>query len=308
MNLRGIDLNLLTVFDAIMAEGNQSRAAARLGMSQPAMSNALTRLRAALDDPLFVRTAQGMTPTPRARALAGPVRQALDLVQAGLERAKRKERFDFASSSRLFVIVVDDYGDTVLMPRLMDWLMRTAPGVRVRVRRDPAGAALSRKLDEGGVDLAIQYFRPQDHELQTRQLLDESFVCMVRQDHPIVGDSLSLAQYLALPHVVFGRLGRPGIRNSIVDRALHDMGLSRHIALQVPGFQSMPIIVRNTDFVCTLPRRIAQTYADALGLKTLRPPLELPPLPIYMGWSRLVERDPAHLWLRGSLYQLCQRL
>ncbi len=308
MNLRSIDLNLLTVFDAIMAEGNQSRAANRLGMSQPAMSNALARLRAALGDPLFVRTAQGMTPTPRGRALAEPIRQALDLVQTGLERSRRDDDFDYRSSTRPAVVVVDDYGDTVIMPRVMNWLMQTAPGVRVRIRRDPLGAALSKKLSDGSVDLAIRYFRQRDGELQAKMLIEEEFVSMVRQDHPAIGDSLSLAQYLALPHVVFGRLGRQGIRNSIVDRELRRLGLTRHIALQVPGFQSMPIIVQNTDFVCTLPRRMAQAYAHHLRLKTLKTPLDLPSLPLYMVWSKSMDRDPAHQWLRNSIYELCRRL
>jgi DNA-binding transcriptional LysR family regulator len=308
MNLRSIDLNLLTVFDAIMAEGNQSRAANRLGMSQPAMSNALARLRAALDDPLFVRTAQGMTPTPRGRALAEPIRQALDLVQTGLERSRRDDDFDYRSSTRPAVVVVDDYGDTVIMPRFMNWLMQTAPGVRVRIRRDPLGAALSKKLSDGSVDLAIRYFRQRDGELQAKMLIEEEFVSMVRQDHPAIGDSMSLAQYLALPHVVFGRLGRQGIRNSIVDRELRRLGLTRHIALQVPGFQSMPIIVQNTDFVCTLPRRMAQAYAHQLRLKTLKTPLDLPSLPLYMVWSKSMDRDPAHQWLRNSIYELCRRL
>jgi len=204
-----------------------------------------------------------MAPTARARALAEPVRQALDLVQAGLERVRRADDFDYRSSTRSVVIVVDDYGDTVIMPRFMNWLTQTAPGVRVRIRRDPVGAALSRKLRDGSVDLAVQYFRQRDGELQARQLLNEEFVSMVREDHPTVGDNLSLAQYLALPHVVFGRLGRQGIRNSIVDRELRRLGLTRHIALQVPGFQSMPIIVQNTDFVCTLPRRMAQAGAPS---------------------------------------------
>lgn len=308
MNLRSIDLNLLTVFDAIMAEGNQSRAANRLGMSQPAMSNALARLRAALGDPLFVRTAQGMTPTPRGRALAEPIRQALDLVQTGLERSRRDDDFDYRSSTRPAVVVVDDYGDTVIMPRFMNWLMQTAPGVRVRIRRDPLGAALSKKLSDGSVDLAIRYFRQRDGELQAKMLIEEEFVSMVRQDHPAIGDSMSLAQYLALPHVVFGRLGRQGIRNSIVDRELRRLGLTRHIALQVPGFQSMPIIVQNTDFVCTLPRRMAQAYAHQLRLKTLKTPLDLPSLPLYMVWSKSMDRDPAHQWLRNSIYELCRRL
>lgn len=308
MNLRSIDLNLLTVFDAIAAEGNQSRAASKLGMSQPAMSNALARLRAALDDPLFVRTAQGMTPTARARALVAPVRQALDLVQAGLERAKRDDRFDCSASTRMTVIVVEDYGDSVIIPRFMDWLMQTAPGMSVRLRRDPTGTALSNKLSDGTVDFAIQYSRPRDSELRAKHLLDEEFVSMVREDHPAIGDSLSLSQYLALPHVVFGRLGRKGIRNSLVDRELRRLGLTRKIALQVPGFQSMPVVVHNTNFICTLPRRMAQAYAHHFRLKTLRTPLDLPPLSLYLTWSKSMDRDPAHQWLRNSVYELCRRL
>lgn len=308
MNLRSIDLNLLTVFDAIMTEGNQTRAANRLGMSQPAMSNALARLRATLDDPLFVRTAQGMVPTPRSRALAEPIRQALDLVQAGLERSQQDSAFDYRSATRSIVIVVDDYGDTVLIPRLMNWLMQTAPGIRVRIRRDPLGVGLARKLEDGSVDLAIQYFTHRYPQLHARQLLREEFVSMVRQDHPEIGNSLSLEQYLAMPHVVFGRLGREGVRNSIVDRELKRLGVTRKVALEVPGFQSMPIIVQNTDFICTLPQRMAQAYAHHLRLKTLRPPLELPALPLHMLWSRSRDRDPASRWLRNAIHELCRRL
>jgi DNA-binding transcriptional LysR family regulator len=308
MNLRSIDLNLLTVFDAIVTEGNQSRAANKLGMSQPAMSNALARLRTALGDPLFVRTAQGMTPTARGRSLAAPVRQALDLIQAALDRTRRGDRFDYHSSTRSIVVATEDYGESVILPRFMNWLMQTAPGMRVRILRDPVGPALSRKLSDGSVDLAMRYFRVRDSELHCKHLLDEEFVSMVRQDHPSIGDGISLSQYLGLPHVVFGRLGRRGIKNSIVDRELRRLGHTRHIALQVPGFQSMAAIVRNTDFVCTMPRRMAQVYAHHFRLKVLRTPLELPPLPIFLLWSKSMDRDPAHQWLRESFHELCQRV
>ncbi len=307
MNLRSIDLNLLTVFDSIMTEGNLTRAADKLGMSQPAMSNALARLRAAVDDPLFVRTAQGMTPTPRARLLAGPVRQALDLIQAGLRTRRRGEVFDPGSSARSYVISVEDYGETVIMPRFMDWLMQVAPGVRIRIRPEP-GLTLSRKLGDGTIALATRYAAPQDAELNVRHLLDESFVSLVRHDHPTVGDSLTLAQYLSLPHVVFGRLGRKGVRGSVVDTALRRRGLKREIVLQVPGFQSMPVIVRNTNFICTMPRRMAQVYAHHYRLKTLKTPLELPPLPLYLVWGKAMDADPEHEWLRSSFYEICQRL
>ena len=135
MKLRSIDLNLLAVFDAIAAEGNLSRAARRLGMSQPAMSNALARLRETLDDPLFVRTGRGMEPTPRARLMTEPIRQALDLMQNSL---RTDSAFDFASSKRSFTVAVEDYGEAVVMPRFMEWLNRVAPGCMCAYGRNPA--------------------------------------------------------------------------------------------------------------------------------------------------------------------------
>ena len=140
MKLRSIDLNLLAVFDAIAAEGNLSRAARKLGMSQPAMSNALARLREVVDDPLFVRTGRGMEPTPRARLIAEPIRQALDLIQNSL---RLDNAFDYASSRRTFTVAVEDYGEAVIMPRFMEWLSRVAPGVRVRIRPEPGHALLA---------------------------------------------------------------------------------------------------------------------------------------------------------------------
>ena len=307
MNLRSIDLNLLAVFDAIVAEGNQSRAAKKLGMSQPAMSNALGRLRGVVDDPLFVRTMQGMVPTSRARALAEPIRQALDLIQAGLDRAKNDNSFEPNEATRSFVLAVDDYGDAVIMPRLLDWILKAAPGVSIRIRRETSKPGLT-QLASGGIDISIQYFRVRDSGLVVKHLIDEEFVSMVRNDHPTVGESLSLAQYTALPHVVFGRLGGKGIRNTAIDRQLRQLGLTRNIAMQVPGFQSMPVIVQATDCICTLPRRMAHAYAHFFRLKVLKPPLDLPPLQLYMIWSKTMGRDPAHEWLRNALYGLCQRL
>jgi len=307
MNLRNFDLNLLTVFDSIMTERSLSRAAEKLGMSQPAMSNALARLRAALDDQLFVRTARGMVPTQRARQLARPVRQALDLIQAGLRTRRPGETFDATSSTRTFVIAVEDYGETVIMPRFMDWLMQTAPAVQIRIRSEP-GKSLIRKLREGRIALATRHGHPNDSELHVQHLLDDEFVSMVRHDHPTVGDTLTLEQYLTLPHVVFGRLGRKGIRNSLVDTELRRLGVKRKIALQVPGFQSMPVIVRNTNFICTMPRRMAQIYADHFQLKKLKTPIDLPPLPLYLVWSKSMDSDPEHEWLRKSFCEICRRL
>ena len=301
MKLRSIDLNLLAVFDAIAAEGNLTRAAKKLGMSQPAMSNALARLREALDDPLFVRTGRGMESTPRARLMAEPIRQALDLMQNSL---RLDSAFDYASSKRTFTVAVEDYGEAVIMPRFMEWLNRVAPGVRVRIRPEPGNALLA-EMKRGAIDMAMEYYRPRDDEFRAQPLMEDTLVSMVRQGHPLVGDNLSLEQYVTLAHVV---IDSRSPRGPVVDRELKKLGLSREIALQVPHFLSMPLIVRTTDFVCTLPLRMARVYAEHFRLKVLKPPIDFPAIPVYLVWSKAMDADPGHQWFRNSFHDLCQRL
>ncbi len=301
MKLRSIDLNLLAVFDAIAAEGNLTRAANRLGMSQPAMSNALARLRETLDDPLFVRTGRGMEPTPRARLMTEPIRQALDLMQNSL---RTDSAFDYASSKRSFTVAVEDYGEAVVMPRFMEWLNRVAPGVHVRIRPE-SGDALLAEMKRGAIDMAMEYHRPQDKEFSVQTLMEETLVSMVRQGHPLVGDSLSLEQYVTLEHVV---IDSHSPRGPLVDRELKRRGLSRNIALQVPHFLSMPLIVRTTDIICTLPLRMARVYAEHFRLKVLKPPIDFPAIPVYLVWSKGLDADPGHQWFRNAFHNLCQRL
>jgi DNA-binding transcriptional LysR family regulator len=157
------------------------------------------------------------------------------LVQAGLHRSKTSEGFDYSSSTRQMTIVAEDYATVVLVPRFMNWLSQVAPNIRVRLRSDPINAALTTKLDEGSVDMAVRYRTSSDRKLRFRHLVDDEFVCMVRRDHPSVEESLSLNQYLALSHVVYGRLGRRGLQNSIVDREIKRLGATRKVALNTPG-------------------------------------------------------------------------
>lgn len=301
MNLRSLDLNLLGVFDAIFAEGNLTRASRRLGISQPAMSNALARLRASLDDPLFTRTGAGMTPTPRARALADPVRHALDLIQNALSPPAA---FDFQSSARRFTVAVEDYGEAVIIPRLTDWLCHAAPSLRLDVRPNE-GALLRECLLRGDVELGISYFRLKAPEFRNCTLMEDSVASMVREDHPEIGDSLNLEQYLALSHVILmPRTANP----PMIDRALGKLGFTRNIALEVPHFLSMPLIVKSTNLVCTLPRRMANVYAENFRLRILKTPVDFPVIPVYMIWHQSVDADPGHTWLRNSIRELCQRL
>lgn len=298
MNLRSFDLNLLPVFEAIYGEGNLTRAADKLGMSQPAMSNALNRLRKAVGDPLFTRTPRGMAPTMRAKQMAEHIRHALDLVETTLHEP---HAFDFASSTRTFSIAVEDYGEAVITPRFMDWLTDVAPSIRTRIR--PEHSSTARKmLSDGSVDLAVDYFPLKEEGFTNVRLMTDDLVSMVRQDHPVIGETISLKQYTSLPHVVLAQ------KRPIVDHVLRKHGLARNRPLEVPHFISMPLIVKSTDFICTLPRRMAMLYAEHFRVKMLEAPVTFPTIPIYLVWHESVANDPGHIWLRDSLRAFCRRL
>lgn len=298
MNINNLDLNLLKVFDALYRERNLTRAALKLCLSQPAVSNALSRLRLTLEDPLFLRNAQGMSPTPRAQQLAEPIQQALDLIQNGL---RENTPFDYGTSSRTFVIGVGDYGEAVILPRLMDWLMAVAPHIRIDIRAEH-GNQIKEEMKEGRIDFALDYFKSPDGRFTSQHLMNDSLVSLVRQDHPHAGEYLSLNDYLALPHVILAQ------KKPWIDAALKKKGMARNIAMQVPHFLSMPLIVQKTGLICTLPKRMAHVYADSFRVKVLKTPIAFQPFPIFSIWHESMENDPGHRWLRNAFYELCQRL
>ena len=249
MNLRSLDLNLLLVFDAVYNERHISKAATRLHLSQPTVSNALGRLRERLNDPLFERSAQGMTPTARAKALAAPIRQALDLLERGL---RLDNEFDYAASDREFVIAAEDYGESVILPRFIDWLSKVAPSIRIRVRPG-SGTQLRGELRDGSVDLALNYFALQEVGYQSICVMTETLLTLSRRDHPGMADKLNLETYLGHPHVVVAPLTSA---MPMIDLALSKRGVQRQIAVVVPHFLSMPMMVRSTKMLCTLPLRL----------------------------------------------------
>ncbi|MBW8639071.1 LysR family transcriptional regulator [Hoeflea sp. WL0058] len=301
MNLRSIDLNLLLVFDAVYSERSISRAALRLSLSQPAVSNALARLRHAIDDPLFKREGSGMAPTARAKALRDPIRKSLELLERGL---RSDEEFDYSKSNREFVIAVEDYGETILIPRFIDWLTEAAPGIHIQIRPEPS-AALTRELREGTVDLALDYFALQGEGFVSKCVLTEDLVTLARIDHPVLGEQLSLDTYLDLQHVVITprRKSRP-----MIDLALDKRGLKRKIALTVPHFLSMPAVVQRSNLLATLPRRMAFTYSDHFRLKSYTVPVRTPEFPIFLIWHEALDEDPSHRWLRNHIIALCANL
>jgi DNA-binding transcriptional LysR family regulator len=297
INLAGIDLNLLVVFDALMTEQNVTRAGERVGLSQPATSNALARLRSLISDALFLRTAAGLRPTPTAIALHQQLRPALQQIQAAL---LEQSTFDPATSDRVFAIGMSDYGEFTLLPDLMHKLQTLAPQIGVQIRSGDRQKLLS-LLDSGEIDLACGVFPEKIAWHQEQLLLKESYVCVCRKNHPIIGKSLSLEEYLSVSHLLVSvkedRIGR-------VDALLAEQNLKRHIALSTPHFLTALFILEQTDLVATLAHRVAFTFAKDQKLKLLPLPFPISGFSVFMRWHQSTETSPACQWLRSLLLKV----
>ena len=301
MNLQALDLNLLVAFEALMEERNVTRAARRVGLSQPAMSNALTRLRRTLDDPLLVRTPGGMTPTPVAQALIEAVRPALSQLRAALEE---KPAFNPAASKRAFHVLTSDYAEIILLAPLVGKLRQQAGGVSVRVHR-PANVFQppSRTALSDSFDLAIGFFPDAlslDPSVRSEVLFEEDNVCIATVHHPSIKSRISIRQYAGARHAaVFYKSEGPGV----IDTVLAQKGLTRQLAVLAPHFASVPFIVAGSDLIATVPRRLAVRFSKALKLQVLPVPFTLPPFRLSMLWHERVDSDPAHAWLRGLVVE-----
>ena len=301
MNLRSLDLNLLLVFDAIFTDRSISKAARRLHLSQPTVSNALSRLRERLGDPLFERTAHGMIPTTRAKILADPIRQALVILERGL---RGNDDFDFSSAERHFVIVVEGYGEAVVLPRFIDWLDKVAPHICFQIR-PKSSMDLETELREGTVDLSLNYFPIDSPGVRNTCVLTESLISLTREDHPLVTSKVNLDMFLALRHVV---LAHDTKSRPMIDLALAKRGFSRKVAVVVPHFLSMPLMIQSSDMIATLPARMGQLYSDNFRLRLHPVPLRIPQFPIYLSWHQNADNDAGHHWIRQRLADFCQRL
>jgi DNA-binding transcriptional LysR family regulator len=297
-HMAGLDLNLALVLHALLAERSVSRAAKRLGLSQSATSHALARLRACLDDPLFLRVPQGIVPTARAEALAAPLAAGLALLEQSL---LTPTRFDPRTTSRRFRIAASDYVEFLLLPRFLGTLASEAPQIEVWVRpfSDDALGALQR----GDLDLVLGVLGPQagGHPFEHLQMLSERLVCVVRQGHPLSRGRLTLARYAAARHILIAPRGRPG---GPIDDALAARGLERKITVAVPHFLGAPHIVAETELVLTVAERIATSFASVLPLRILELPFELPSIHGSMLWHERNAADPAHTWFRQRLAEM----
>lgn len=294
MNLASVDLNLLVTLEALLAERSVTRAARRLGLSQPALSHALGRLRDLFGDPLFVRRPGGIEPTDRALALGPPLALCLEAVRRTLEGPAR---FDPATAKRAFAVATADHGSFVLLPELWATLAVEAPNVDVRVRT-VLNEDGRRMLGDGELDLLIGPYQDERSGYYRQRLMHERFVCVLRKGHPALKGGFDLDAWLAHPHLLVAPRGTPG---SPVDTALAAVGRSRRVGLTVPQFLIAPHVVTGSDLIWTAPERMARAYVGLLPLVTRPVPVALEGFTVWQCWHERRHRDPAHAWLRARV-------
>jgi len=304
-NFRTLDLNLLRVFDQVMAERNLTRAARNLAMTQPAVSNALNRLRDALGDRLVTRSGYGVEPTARALALWPAVADALRQLESSITPGQ----FVASQANSTFTLAMADATAAVVVPSLVEILERDAPGVSIRTvpltTRDPR-----RLLDEGTVDLAVGYFPAVLADLtaqaqgggmagfEYQRLYDGVYVCVMRKDHPLAGSPLTLDQFCAARHMLVSFSGRAF---GFIDEALASLGRQRRVVLTVNQFFTAGLVVENSDLLTVLPLHFIDVTGRGVQLSATPLPFEMPPVHVDALWHRRQGQRPDHAWLRLAI-------
>ncbi len=301
MKLSDIDLNLFVVFDAIYTEGNLTRAGEIIGITQPAVSNSLSRLRNLFDDPLFVRTAEGMVPTPVAQNIIGSVRQALGLIRSSVQES---ESFDPAESDKRFRISTSDLSQAIILPTLFDAMVKQAPGVAIDCyqvhRRD-----MNIELASGNLDLAIDIPLTPDPQIKQAHLYTHPHVCVVRKGNTIIKDKLDLDAYIELKHIhISSRRGGLGH----VDLSLGKMGKKRDVVLRTQHYLATPLLVATTDYALTVPKLFADFLARDPNIEYFELPFEVPPLESYLYWHESTDKDQANQWIRNIFIDAYHKL
>lgn len=295
--LSEIDTNLLVVFDLLYRHRNTQRVADHLGLTQPAVSHALKRLRTLLDDELFERTSQGLMPTPYATRLHEPVAQGL----AGLQDALNLTHdFDPATSRRTFHIAMSDIGEIYFLPRLMSRLAELAPLVSLAsVRSDLRD--MKQDMEEGRIDLAVGLIPQLDAGFYQQRLFVQHYVCLMREDHPLATESFSMEDFVSAQHLV---VEAKGTGHGQVEEWLAKGGVTRPARLQLPHFVAVPYIISGTDLVVTVTDKLAEATADRFGLCAIPHPLALPEVPINLFWHRRFHQDAGNRWLRRLIHEM----
>lgn len=296
MNLRGVDLNLLAVFEVVYEEGNQQRAAERLGMTQPAISSAMSRLRDVVREELFVPGPRGVTPTRAADRIYTQLRPALAMVRDAIGGDRD---FDPKTLDRTFRIATG-YASAALgsAGSLLQWLSKEAPGVRLAIEASEDPKELPRQLRVGAVDFVADYVRYEDEELVHDVVLHQQLVAIARTGHPRVLGRLTKKQFNEERHVVHQEKHAPGKAPRLRDV---DASISYRADVEVGNALAIPIVVSQTDLIAVTTEKIATFFSKPFGLQVLELPVKLPPIPVFLIWHRSRERDPAHAWMRAGM-------
>lgn len=302
MNFAALDLNLLRVFDAMMQDLSTVRAGERIGLSQPAVSSALGRLRHFTGDELFVRDGNRMLPTPRAQTLSGPLHDALATIEQALADGSP---FDAPSAERAFLIGGSDYFSALLMPELARRVVPQAPGITLQMI-DCLSDDVPALLSAGKVDLVVDRALDVPDWISSQKLFTSSLVCVLRKDHPATrelapGDPMPPECFAAIPQVL---RSADGSTIGTADAALRKAGLSRRVAMTVPHFQAVALVVAASDLLGNLPVHFARHAARHLPLELYEPPFPSPEMDIFMYWHRRRDREGANLWLRREFQEL----
>lgn len=295
-----LDLNLLKTFDAIHRHNNLSAAAVELGLTQPAISAALKRLRAQFGNPLFVRTSHGMRPTPHADEMADKIARALHLLRAVGQAAV----FSRSTTTVHYRIYINDVGMLVVMPQVLKHVSEQAPHAKISIV-DLRPNEVVDALDSGEIDLAIGYFLGMPNWARQQTIRKTSYVCAVRSNHPDIGDDLSLEQYLRAKHGMYSTSGSP---HSVVDEMLARMNLTRDVTLRVPRFAALPFLIARSDLLVTIPEDLGLAFSRLIDIKLFPPPMPLGHFEIKQYWHERHHAEPAFQWLRSVVRRETQHL
>ncbi|MDT7838623.1 LysR family transcriptional regulator [Aquabacterium sp. OR-4] len=297
MELTDIDLNQLVLFQQLMVERRVSKVAENLGLTQPAVSNTLAKLRRQFGDDLFVRTPAGMMPTPFAEQLAEPIGYALGMIHSGLNQ---HTRFLPSSVKRTITIGMTDIGEIVFLPALVERLRQEAPGLSLATVRTTA-TTLRDDMEAGKVDLAIGPLPQLKAGFFQRRLFRQRYVCLFRKGHALDRKRLTLTDFKAAEHLV---IVSAGTGHGRVDELIQRAGIERSTRLTVPHFVSVGHILRRSDMLATVTERLAESLAEPFELTFRKHPLDLPEVAINVFWHAKVHRSPVHQWLRGIVFDL----
>ena len=309
MNFASFDLNLLRVFDALMRERSVTRAGELIGLSQPAVSNALSRLRHHFADELFVRRGHDMVPTPRAETLAETIQKALSEIEGAVAEG---ETFRPEELERVFTLGGADFFSMLLMPRLHARVFQVAPGMTLRMIENATGD-VETMLRDSVIDMALEIDQ-QGHAdwVSSAPLMQSTFLVVAARDHPAIreagvtpGDALPLDLFCDLPHAL---RSVDGSLSGVVDAALAKAGRKRRVALALPHFHAVAVAVSGSELIATLPNQTAKDAALGLGLAVYRPPVDVPPQKLRLYWHRRHDRLPAHRWLRAQIFETVESI